>query len=180
MSVGHSYLVEALLDFFKMEDVNKCPKENNPFLLNDGSDEETKDQALAVLDRFVLQYLYPSSDEDSMESSDDDSMDGIFNYAQNLLKSFTILLDCKDAVVSGNGEHLALVQKQMLFHFSSISGFNSYAIEMLISTVQNEVLLSPREAHQCKWAALANWKGGKDKNIENRKTETLTSKDLFV
>ena len=54
----------------------------------------------------------------------------------------------------------------MLLHFSSISGFNSYAIEMLISTVQNEVLLSPREAHQRKWAALANWKGGKDKNIE--------------
>ena len=22
------------------------------------------------------------------------------------------------------------------------------------------------EAHQCKWAALANWRGGKDKNIE--------------
>ena len=91
MSVGHSYLVEALLEFFKMEDVNKCPKENNPFLLNDGSDEEKKDQALAVLDTFVMQYLYPSSDEDSMESSDDDSMDGIFNYAQNLLKSFMIL-----------------------------------------------------------------------------------------
>ena len=168
MSVGYSYLVEALLEFFKMEDVNKCPKENNSFLLNDGSDEEKKDQALAVLDTFVMQYLYPSSDEDtdSMESSDDDSTDGIFNYAQNLLKSFMILLDCKDAVASGNGEHLAVVQKQMLFHFSSISGFNSYAIEMLISTVQNEVLLSPREAHQCKWAALANWKGGKDKNIE--------------
>ena len=94
-----------------------------------------------------------------MESSDDDSMDGIFNDAQNLLKSFMILLDSKDAVESGNGEHLALVQKQMLFHFSSISGFNSGfldVIEMLISTEQNEFLLSPREAHQCKWAALAN------------------------
>ena len=134
--------------------------------MNDGSDEEKKAQVLAVLDTLIMQYLYPSSHEDSMELSHDDSMDGIFNYAQNLLKSFMILLDCKDAVASGNGEHLALVQKQMLFHFSSISGFNSYAIEMLISTVQNEDLLSPREAHQCKWAALANWKGGKDKNIE--------------
>ena len=134
--------------------------------MNDGSNEEKKAQVLAVLDTLIMQYLYPSSHEDSMELSHDDSMDGIFNYAQNLLKSFIILLDCKDAVASGNGEHLALVQKQMLFHFSSISGFNSYAIEMLISTVQNEDLLSPREADQCKWAALANWKGGKDKNIE--------------
>ena len=37
---------------------------------------------------------------------------------------------------------------------------------MLISTLQNQVLLLPAEAHQCKWAALANWKGGKNKNIE--------------
>ena len=54
----------------------------------------------------------------------------------------------------------------MLFYFTSLSVFNSYAIEMLISIVQNEVLLSPKEAHQCKWAALANWRGEKNKNIE--------------
>ncbi len=166
MSVGRCYLVEALLEFFKMEDVSKSPKENSPFLFNDGNNEKKKAEILAVLDKFVSQYICSTSDEDSTESSDDDNTDGVFNYALNLLKSFFILLDCKDAVAPGNGEHLALIQKQMLFYFSSISEFNSYAIEMLISTVQNEVLLSPREAHQCKWAALANWRGGKDKNIE--------------
>ena len=166
MSVGQSYLVEALLEFFKMEDVSKLPKENSPFLVKDGNDEEKEIQVLAVLDKFVQQYICSTSEEDSMESSDDDNTDGVFNYGLNLLKSYFILLDCKDAVASGNGEHLALIQKQMLFYFSSVSGFNSYAIEMLISIVQNEVLLSPKEAHQCKWAALANWRGGKDKNIE--------------
>ena len=166
MSVGHSYLIEALLEFFKMEDVSKSPKENSRFLFIDGNDEEKKAQILAVLDKFVSQYICSTSEGDSMESSDDDTTDGVFNYALNLLKSYFILLDCKDAVASGNGEHLALIQKQMLFYFSSVSGFNSYAIEMLISIVQNEVLLSPKEAHQCKWAALANWRGGKDKNIE--------------
>jgi hypothetical protein len=54
----------------------------------------------------------------------------------------------------------------MLLYFSSVSGYNSYAIEMLISTIQNAVLLSPAEAHQCKWAALANWKGGRNKSIK--------------
>ena len=166
MSVGQSYLVEALLEFFKMEDVSKLPKENSLFLVKDGNDEEKEIQILAVLDKFVQQYICSTSEEDSMESSDDDNTDGVFNYGLNLLKSYFILLDCKDAVASGNGEHLALIQKQMLFYFSSISGFNSYAIEMLISIVQIEVLLSPKEAHQCKWAALANWRGGKDKNIE--------------
>ena len=46
---------------------------------------------------------------------------------------------------------------------------------MLISTLQNQVLLSPAEAHQCKWAALANWKGGKNIEIdllrENRNSD---------
>ncbi len=136
------------------------------FLFNDGNVEERKDEILAVLDKFVSQYICSASDEDSMESSDDDNTDGVFNYALNLLKSFFILLDYKDAVASGNREYLALIQKQMLFYFTCISGFNSYAIEMLISTVQNEVLLSSRDAHQCKWAALANLKREKDKNIE--------------
>ena len=48
---------------------------------------------------------------------------------------------------------------------------------MLISTLQNEVLPSPREAHQCKWTALANWKGGQEKTLRltcYKKTETLT------
>ena len=47
-----------------------------------------------------------------------------------------VLVDCKDAVVSGNGKHLTTIQKQMLFHFASVSAYNSYAIEMLISTLQ--------------------------------------------
>ena len=118
------------------------------------------------MDKFVQQYICSTSEEDSMKYADDDNTDGVFNYGLNLLKSYFILLDCKDAVASGNGEHLALIQKQMLFYFSSVSGFNSYAIEMLTSIVQNEFLLSPKEAYQCKWAALANWRGGKDKNIE--------------
>ena len=38
---------------------------------------------------------------------------------------------------------------------------------MLITTIQNEVLLSHAEAHMCKWAALVNWKGGENRNIES-------------
>ena len=37
---------------------------------------------------------------------------------------------------------------------------------MLISVVQNEVLLSDAEAHQCMWASTANLKGGCGRNIE--------------
>ena len=171
MSVGRCYLIEALLHFLEMDNVNKSPKKNNPCPPNDAGEEEKKMHVFNVLDRFVQTYiLEPTDDEgdDVVGDNDDnyDGKDGVFNYAANLLKSFMVLVDCKDAVASGNGEHLATIQKQMLFHFASVSGYNSYAIEMLIRTLQNQVLLSPAEAHQCKWAALANWKGGKNKNIE--------------
>ena len=167
MSVGHCYLIEALLEFFKMDNVNDAPKENNPCPPNDLDDDEKKNHVMAVLDKFLKAFIFSDDDDDDDDDSDDEnSDDGVSNYAINLLKSFMVLLDCKDAVASGNGEHSALIQKQMLLHFSSVPGFNSYAIEMLVSIIQNNVLLSPAEAHQCKWAALENWKGGSSKNIE--------------
>ena len=66
-------------------------------------------------------------------------------------------------MATGNGDHLAIIQKQMILYFSV--SYNAYAIEMLISTMQNQVTLSAAEAHKCKWGALVNWKGGKSKNI---------------
>ena len=75
------------------------------------------------------------------------------NYSLCLLKYFFILIDFKDAVKEGNGERLATLHKYMLPHFKSTLGFNSYAIEMLINMIQNEVFLSEAEAHQCIWSA---------------------------
>ena len=53
-----------------------------------------------------------------------------------------------------------------MIHFFSTPGFNEFAIEMLINTLQSGVLLSQAEAHRCKWAATFNWKGGRGKNVE--------------
>ena len=180
MSVGYSYVIEALLTFFKMENINKMPKENNPCPPTDLDDNEKKSHVVRVLDKFLEEIIFEStsttcSDDADNLDDDDDDRDGVRDYAINLLKSFMVLLDCKDAVASGNGEHLALIQKQMLFYFST---YNAYAIEMLIITIQNNVLLSPAEAHQCKWAALVNWKGGQNKNIEIDLLQENRNKDI--
>jgi hypothetical protein len=179
-SVGHCYLIEALLTFFEMDKVDSLSKENNPCPPDNLTDDDKKAYVLAVLDKFITQYIFQTTahSDDEDVSATDDMSDGVLNYSLNLIKSFMVLLDCKDAVASGNGEHLALVQKQMLLYFSSVSGYNSYAIEMLISTIQNSVLLSPAEAHQCKWAALANWKGGRNKNIEIDLLQENRNKDI--
>ena len=160
-----------------MDNINEPPKIQNPCSSNEVSDDEKKSHALSVLDQFLDEYILQTQNDDEDIAADDMS-DGVFDYSLNLLKSFMVLLDCKDAVASGNGEHLAIIQKQMLSYFSSVSGYNSYAIEMLISTIQNEVLLSPAEAHQCKWAGLANWKGGRNKNIEIDLLQENRNKDI--
>ena len=187
MSVGHCYLIEALLQFFKMDNVNESPKENSPCPSKVLTDDENKVRILAVLSKFVDEFAFQAtahSDDEEMSADDDeddgDVSDGLLNYSLNLIRSFMVLLDCKQAVASGDGEHLAIIHKQMLLYFSSVSGFNSYVIEMLISTIQNAVLLSPAEAHQCKWL---HWRTGKVAETETlklifyRKIEIRTSRD---
>ena len=95
-----------------MDKVDSSLKENNPCPPNDLTDDDKTAYVLAVLDKFIKQYIFPttahSDDEDmsaAADDDDDDMSDGVFNYSLNLIKSFMVLLDCKDAVASGNGEH---------------------------------------------------------------------------
>lgn len=66
-----------------------------------------------------------------------DDEDFLKNYSLCLLKYYLILLDYKDAVKEGNGERLATLHKVLLPYFKSLPRFNTYAIEMVISVVQN-------------------------------------------
>ena len=87
MSIGNCYLVEALLEFFKMENVSDSPKENNPFPVEDNlSGEENKTHLMFVQDKFLDDYVFRDtscSDDDSLDDNtpDDDTPDGIFNYS---------------------------------------------------------------------------------------------------
>ena len=76
------------------------------------------------------------------------------------------MADFKDAVATGNGEHLSILRKQLSMHFHSTPGFNEFAIEMFINSLQWQVLLTEAEAHECKWAVTVNWRGGSGKNVE--------------
>ena len=91
---------------------------------------------------FLLPHLLPSPDVE----------DFLKNYSLCLLKYYLILLDYKDAVKQGNGERLPTLHKVLLPYFKSLPAFNAYAIEMLISVMQNEIFLSNSEAFHCKWA----------------------------
>ena len=114
MSVGNCYLIEALLAFFNMDNINESPKIQNPCSSNEVLYDEKKAHALSVLGHFLDEYILQTQSDDKDIAADDIS-DGVFDYSLNLLKSFMVFLDCKDAVASGNGEHLAIIQKQMIW-----------------------------------------------------------------
>jgi hypothetical protein len=151
-------VVEALMEFFQMDDAKEEPAANSPHSVDVQDEEYQRKYITDTLDKFLDEYVF--------ENKEIPTTDGVWCYAVNILRSFLLLADIKDAVSTGNGEYLSVLRKQLLAHFFSTSGFNEYAIEMFINILQCNVLLSEAEAHRCKWAATVNWKGGAGKNIE--------------
>ena len=118
-----------------------------------------------MLDKLLNEFILPSEAAPERQQKEGTNTDMVTNHALQLLQYFFLLEDFKDAVKEGNGL-LNQLHKQLLHYFKTDDGHNFYAIEMLISVIQNEVFLNDAEAHQCTWAATANSKGGKKKNIE--------------
>lgn len=137
-----------MLEFFQMEDTTQKPLRHAP----SSFDEEQSDvYILTTIQRFLNEFVFSTND-----GNDDEDADVVSCYASNLLKSFFLLVDFKDAVKSGNGEHLSTLRKQLLIHFFSTPCYNEFAIEMFINILQSNVLLSEQEAHYCNWAATVN------------------------
>ena len=189
ISVGKCFTIEALVKFFNMTNKDGDPTNNRPplfHILMMGNNKQVYFNS--VLDKFIDEFLLlpsasfpgPPREEENQENEVEsfDNTDFVNNYSSCLMKYFMILLDIKDAVREGNGETLATLHKVLLPYFKSLPGFNAYAIEMLISVIQNEVFLSEAEAHHCMWASTANWKGGVAKNIEIDLLQENRNKDI--
>ena len=174
LSVGKCFVVEAFLEFFKMADTKQKPTRNDPYFACTISDEQKKNCITNTLDKFLDQYIFVDENDEIPPFGSD----GICCYSVNMIKSFIILADIKDAVATGNGQHLFTLHKQLLVHFFSASGYNEYAIEMLVNIMQSQILLSQAGAHQCKWASTVNWSGGEEKNIEIDLFQENRNKDM--
>ena len=138
MGIGKCFVVEALLEFFQMADANQNPLQNAPNSL----DEEQMDvYIITTIEKFLNEYDFSATDD----TEDTNTRDGVFSYSVNLMTSFLLLADFKDAVKSGNGDYLAVLRKQLLVHFFSTPDYNEFAIEMLINILQCQVLLTKQK-----------------------------------
>ena len=159
-SVAKCYVMEALLNFFQMADSKDKPVINAPHSFHMLDNAYKKSYITSTLAKFLDEYIF--IDEELEEAV---QTDGVWCYAVNTLRSYMVLADVKDAVATGNGEHLSTIRKQLLIHFFT-TGFNEFAIEMLINILQCKVLLLEADAYHRQWAATINWSGGAGKNIE--------------
>ena len=173
LTIGLCFTIEALTEFFQMTAKEAHPAANIPPFHNIHVGDNRKQYFERVLNQFVSKFLFPKE-----STSSGTTQDWIMNYSLSLLQYYFLLIDFKDAVKEGNGKHLSILHKQLLWHFKSIPGYNVYAIEMLISIIQSEVFLSEAESNQVMWSGTVNWKGGDAKNIEIDLLQENRNKDL--
>ena len=133
LSIGRSFTIEALLNFFNMETMDARPTRNRPpyHVLDVGNNK--KGYYHSVLDKFIDEFLIiPAPDIDEGSSDNDDF---VRNYSMCLLRYFFAYADLKDAVKEGNCKRLGTLHKQLVPLFKSMPGFNTFAIEMFINIV---------------------------------------------
>lgn len=167
ISVGRAYTVAALLKFFGMASVNESPKHHIPPYDVVHGEGDRKLYFNMVLEKFVSENLLPTANAVQTDQVPDNQQpDRVKEYSICLLRFFFILADLKHAVRTGDGDRLASLHKVLLKHFKSDAGYNCYAIEMLISILQDAVFLTEAQAHQTRWASLASLRGGMGNNLE--------------
>ncbi len=110
LCVGKCFLLEAFLEIFNMDYATEKPTKNVPDLSSTTSDEQKKIKITSILDKFLDKYIFVSESEEDPPFGND----GICLYSENMIKSFIILADFKDAVAAGNGEYLSILHKQLL------------------------------------------------------------------
>ena len=142
------------------------------------------DIATNIVDKFVHLTLSNSGEADNVsetdiegsESKGDDDMseveesvnradvDGVFNYACEVV-NLGLLWHCyHDAIREGDGDRVMLIWKFLLLVFKAFRRKN-YSLEAAILLLQNQYFLSPRKAAQLRWSRFVNTRGRGGCNI---------------
>ena len=71
------------------------------------------------MEKFFDEYVFSATND----GEDTCTRDGVLSYSVNLMASFLLLDDLKDAVKSGNGEYLAVLRKEATGTFLQYTSF---------------------------------------------------------
>lgn len=76
-----------------------------------------------------------------------------------------LYMNFTDAVAEGDGDRIIRCWKFLLLHFFSDSRSTKYAVEALYLQLQQQALLSPRQAYRQRWNRGVNNHNGSGKNV---------------
>ena len=102
------------------------------------------------------QSVQPSSSEES---------DDMFNYQCSLMDHGLLYINFTDAVADGDGDRIMRCWKFLLLHFYSDGGSNKCAREALYFQLQQQAILSPRQAYRQRWNRSVSNHGDRGKNV---------------
>ena len=85
----------------------------------------------------------PQSVQPSTEEYDD-----MFNYQCSLMDHGLLYMNFTDAVAEGDGDRIMRCWKFLLLHFYADGGSSKYALEALYLQLQQQAILSPRQAYR--------------------------------
>lgn len=89
----------------------------------------------------------------------------MFNYQCSLMDHGLLYLNFTDAVAEGDGDRIMRCWKFLLLHFYADRGSSKYALEALYLQLQQQAILSPRQAYRQLWNRGVNNHGGSGKNV---------------
>ena len=143
------------------------------YLLVDGDAENVRQQQQLEqrARRVVADHSYCSRAENltvvpSGEIPEEDE-DRVLNYGLRVLESVMLILQLKDTSREGDGTRASVNEKVLMSHFKSQNTYSKYALEMLTSVAQKELILSPRLAEVVRRERFVNWRGGAGNNMDD-------------
>ena len=117
-----------------------------------------------IIDHDVNAVTTAGNEVDRSGSASAECVDGVFNYAANLMTMALIEKDFKDASREMDGPRLFRLWKLKLLFFKD-AGRTKYALEGLYFQADQYALLSAQQAYRQLWNRGFNTKGGEGNNI---------------
>ena len=90
-----------------------------------------------------------------------------------------LILQLKDTSREGDGTR-ASVNEKVMSDFKSQNTYSKYALEMLMSVAQKELILSPRLTEVVRREPFVNWRGGAGNNMDNNNNNNNKTNDLML
>lgn len=94
-----------------------------------------------------------------------EQLDDMFNYQCSLMDHGLLYMNFTDAIAEGDVDRIMRCWKFLLLHFYSDQGSTKYAVEALYLQLQQQALLSPRQAYRQRWNRSVNNRGRCGKNV---------------